>query len=204
MEKQLDFFKNIDWWFFWEITKDYILPSTGTLIWNIVLFFVISIIVSIAYSILLHKKKVFKRIPRYYNWAVKLYIPLLFVGIIYVFFQISILRGFYKILDNNRTVIVKSIYNESVSHIFESNVEKNEFINEVQNIAKDTQDGAKAFSLQLQEQVDSYDSGNNYINKGKDKLAGYLLDTYSEDIYTLVVYGMLNACLLYTSPSPRD
>ena len=115
------------------------------------------------------------------------------MGIIYVFFQISILRGFYKILDNNRTVIVKSIYNESVSHIFESNVEKNEFINEVQNIAKDTQDGAKAFSLQLQEQVDSYDSGNNYINKGKDKLAGYLLDTYSEDIYTLVVYGMLNA-----------
>ena len=193
MEKQLDFFKNIDWWFFWEITKDYIFPSIGTLIWNIVLFFIISIIVSIMYTIILSKKKVLKRVPRYYNWAVKLYVPLLFAGIIYIFFQIAMVRGFYKILDNNRPVIVERIYNESVSHIFESNAHKNEFINEVQEIAKETQDDAKEFSLKLQGKVDSYDSGSSIIDKGKDKLAGYILDTYSEDIYTLVVYGMLNA-----------
>lgn len=193
MEKQLDFLKKIDWWFFWEITKDYIFPSIGTLIWNIVLFFVISIIVSIAYTIILSRKKVLKRIPRYYNWAVKLYVPLLFVGIIYIFFQIGMVRGFYKILDNNRPVIVENIYNESVSHIFKSNTEKNEFINEVQEIAKETQDGAKEFSLILHNKVNSYNSGNNIIDKGKDKLASYLLDIYSEDIYTLVVYGMLNS-----------
>lgn len=183
---------DIDWRAFWNIIKLYVFPETGTLVLNSILFFVFAVIVAIVYNIILYRKKIFKRIPRYYNWIVKLYIPFLFVGIVYIFLQFGLVWSAYKVIDDKRPLIVEGIYNVTLLQFFESNAKKEQFIEGVQTFAKTSQEGSKTLSVLLKAYSHEQHSGNDMVDHTKNKLVDYFIDTYGDDIYTLAAYGLIN------------
>ena len=118
----------VEWHIVWDIFREFVLPHSGTLILNVVLFGVLGVVVSIIYAVILYKKGVFRRKPKYYNWSVKLYYPLLIGGIIFFFGQVGFVRGVYKIIDNEKDVVVTGIYNASLQAVFESEESKDAFV----------------------------------------------------------------------------
>lgn len=188
----MEYFKQMDWSLVWSIIKDIIIPYSGTLIFNTILFLFIGLILSIIYSIILSKKRVFKRRPKYYNWSVKLYIPMLIGMFLYVFGQIGFLRGVYKILNKEKESIVTSVYVKTLSLTFESEENKNAFIKEIQISAKDVKDSSSYLMKRLKKTTQNYNSGISIVDESKNKISIYLIEKYGNDIYKTGVYGMLN------------
>ncbi|WP_298320484.1 hypothetical protein [uncultured Aquimarina sp.] len=188
-----ELFKNIDWDFIWSILRDIVLPNSGTLIFNIIIFLFLGFIIGIIYCIVLWRKGIFKRAPKYYNWAVKLYIPLLIVGILYVFGQWGFIRGIYKILDNEKTMIVKGIYNGSVQQIFESEDAKNKFVLSAQMLAIKAKSDSQDYAVFFKKHLKNYDTGSSFLNKTKNKLAKFIVNNYSDDLYKLTMYALITS-----------
>ncbi|WP_299249098.1 hypothetical protein [uncultured Aquimarina sp.] len=186
-----ELFKNIDWDFIWSILRDIILPNSGTMIFNIIIFLFLGFIIAIIYCIVLWRKGIFKRAPKYYNWAVKLYIPLLIIGILYVFGQWGFIRGIYKILDNEKTMIVKGIYNVSVQQIFESEDAKNKFVLSAQMLAIKAKSDSQDYAVFFKKHLKNYDTGSSFLNKTKNKLAKFIVNNYSDDLYKLTMYALI-------------
>ncbi len=185
-------FNKIEWNVIWNIIKDIILPHIGTLIFNIIIFILLGFIIAIFYSIILHKKKILKRKPKYYNWAVKLYIPMLVVGFIFIFGHIGFITGIYKILDKENKAIVSGIYNNVLKQSFESEKSKNEFIHKLQQSAIEVKDGSYALVASLKIITTEYNTGYSVIDNNKNKVVTFLIDKYGDDIYKTSVYAMLN------------
>jgi len=183
---------NIDWFFLWEITKDIIIPKTGRLIFNTLLFLFLGILLSIIYTVFLSKKGRFKRKPKYYNWIVKLYIPFLIIFISFVFGQIGFVRGCYKILNSETKPIVATIYQETLSLTFESEESKNKFIKQIQSTATEVNNGSQNLIEVLKIASVNYNSGYTIIDNSKNKIASYLTEKYGNDIYKVSLYGLLN------------
>ncbi|WP_299261639.1 hypothetical protein [uncultured Aquimarina sp.] len=188
-----ELFKNIDWSFIWSILKDIVLPNSGTLIINIVIFLFLGFIIAVIYCILLWRKGIFKRVPKYYNWVVKLYIPILLVGILYIFGQWGFIRGIYKILDNEKTMIVQGVYNGSVQQIFESEDAKNKFVISAQMLAIQAKSDSQDYALFFEKNFKNYDTGSSFLNKTKNKLAKFIINNYSDDLYKLTMYALLTS-----------
>ncbi|SEM26268.1 hypothetical protein SAMN04487910_4571 [Aquimarina amphilecti] len=188
-----ELFKNIDWSFIWSILKDIVLPNSGTLIFNIILFLFLGFIIAVVYCIILWRKGIFKRAPKYYNWAVKLYIPLLIVGILYVFGQWGFIRGIYKILDNEKTMIVEGVYNASVQQIFESEDAKNKFVLSAQILAMKAKSDSQNYAVFFEKYFKKYDTGSSFLNKTKNKLAKFIVNNYSDELYKLTMYAFITS-----------
>ncbi|WP_346881600.1 hypothetical protein [uncultured Algibacter sp.] len=188
----MDYFDDFEWQLVWDIVKDYVIPHTGTLIFNVVLCVVLGFFLAIIYTVILSRKKVFKRLPKYYNWAVKLYIPLLIIAFLYVFGQLGMFRGIYKILDKEESHIVNRIYGETMGYVFDSEASKNKFITDLQQSAKEARSGSDQLVLMLKLYAKTHSTGYDLIDRGKNKLTDYLTNKYGDDIYSLAVYGMLN------------
>lgn len=188
----MEYFNNLDWSAVWHILKDIVLPHTGTLIFNIVLFLFIGLFLSITFLIILQKKKVFKRIPRYYNWIVKLYIPLLIAGFLYFFGHIGFIRGVYKILDKESETIVAGVYNNILELSFDSEESKNELVTKLQESAIEFRDGSDSMTISLKAIATEHNTGHSLVDGGKDKVATFVIDTYGDNVYKLTLYGMLN------------
>ncbi|WP_299222907.1 hypothetical protein [uncultured Aquimarina sp.] len=188
-----ELFKDIDWSFIWSILRDIVLPNSGTLIFNIILFLFLGIIIAIIYCIVLWRKGIFKRTPKYYNWAVKLYIPLLIVGILYIFGQWGFIRGIYKILDNEKTMIVKGVYNSSIQQIFKSEDTKNKFVLSAQMLAMKVKSDSKDYAIFFEKYFKKYDTGSSFLNKTKNKLADFIVYNYTDDLYTLTMYALITS-----------
>lgn len=188
-----ELFKNIDWNFIWSIIRDIVIPNSGTLIFNFILFLFLGFIITIMYCIFLWRKGILKRTPRYYNWVVKLYIPLLLIGILYIFGQWGFLRGIYKILDNEKAVIVQEVYEGSMSQVFESEEAKNKFILSLQGLAIKAKSGSQDYAVIFENYLKNHNTGNSVVNKTKNKLAKYIVNHYSDDLYKLTVYAFITS-----------
>ncbi len=188
----MEYLNNVDWRFIWEVTKDIILPQSGKLIFNTLLFLFIGIVISIVFTVFLSKKGVFKRKLKYYNWVVKLYIPILIIFISYVFGQIGFIRGAYKILTSEKKAIVSSIYQKTLNLTFASKESKNTIIKILQVSAKDVNNGSQNLIQVLKVTSLSYNSGITIIDNSKNKITNYLIEKYGNDIYKISMYGMLN------------
>lgn len=193
METSLKYLDKVDWLYIWEIIRDIVLPHSGTLLFNTLLFLFLGFVVSLVYCIILYRKGVFTRVPRYYNWAVKLYIPILFAGILYLFGQWGFIRGVYKILDKERPTIVEGVYQGTLKQFFKNEEEKNKFIRSIQTFASETKTDSEAFLHGFEKQMEQYDTGTTFLNNTKNKLSKYLIQHYGEDVYKAAIYGMLTS-----------
>ena len=185
-------FNEINWNTIWSIIKDIVLPHTGTLIFNTIIFLFLGFTISIFYIFILHKKKVLKRNLKYYNWAVKLYIPMLIIGFLFIFGHIGFITGVYKIINKENEAIVSSIYNNVLEISFESEKSKNDFIITLQQSAKEAKDGSNSIAESLKIITTEYNVGYSIIDDNKNKLATFLINKYRDDIYKISFYGMLN------------
>ncbi len=186
-------FDSIEWSVIWDIIKNIVLPHTGTLIFNTIIFLFLGLIISIFYVIILHKKKVLKRKQKYYNWATKLYIPVLIIGFLFLFGNIGFITGVYKVLDHESEAIISSVYNNILKLSFESEKSKNEYIIKLQQSAREVKDSSIALEEYLKITATEYNTGYSVIDDNKNKLANFLISKYGNDIYKISVYGMLNA-----------
>lgn len=182
----------LEWHIVWDILREFVLPHSGTLILNVVLFGVLGLIVSIVYAVILYKKGVFRRKPKYYKWSVKLYYPLLIGGIIFFFGQIGFVRGIYTILDNEKEVVVTGIYNASLHAIFESEESKDAFVTTLQGAARTATDGSTLLMERLKEATEHLHTGVSLVDQGKDNMVGYFLEKYKDDIFKAALYGAIN------------
>lgn len=188
----MEYFDKIEWSVIWNIIKDIVLPHTGTLIFNTFIFLFLGFFISLFYIVVLHKKKILKRKPKYYNWAVKMYIPMLIIAFLFLFGHIGFITGIYKILNEENKTITSSIYNNILKLSFESEKSKNDFIVKLQQSAIEAKDDSNALVESLKITTTAYNTGYSVIDDNKNKIAAFLIDKYGNDIYKIAVYGMLN------------
>ena len=186
----MDYFKNIDWSSVWGILKDTIIPHSGTLIFNIILFLFIGFLLSIIYAIFLSKQRVLKRKPKYYNWVVKLYIPILIVSFLSIFGQIGFLRGVHKILSKEKDPIVTSIYFKTLGLVFECEESKDAFVKEIQIAGIDVKDNSDSLIKQLNKTAQNYNTGISLIDDRKNEIAIYLIEKKANEIYKICTHEM--------------
>lgn len=187
----MELLNRLDWKSYWHLIKDIILPHSGTLIYNIFLFITLGILTSIVYVIVLYKKGVFTRKPKYYNWVVKLYIPLLIATFLYCFGQIGFLKGVYKIVNSEKELFVGSLYAGTIGYAFETEKDKVKFVKETQAYAKNAKDGTNLLIEPYKQRLLKLDSGNSFVNNSKNKLSLFLIQNYGDDICASSVYGIL-------------
>ncbi|WP_165748044.1 hypothetical protein [Cellulophaga sp. Z1A5H] len=200
----MEYLEKVDWPFIWSIVRDTVIPHSGTLIFNTLLFLFLGFAISLTYSIVIAKKKLLKRKPKYYNWAVKLYIPIIILSFLYIFGQIGLIRGIYKCLEKEKTNIVSGIYTNTLGFAFETEEAKNNFIGEIQATAIDTKDRSDEFIFQLRKESKNHNSGYSLIDSGKNKIADYLITKYGTDIYKAGVYAMLNFAIAQAAHTNMD
>ncbi|WP_282079696.1 hypothetical protein [Aquimarina algiphila] len=188
----MEYLEKLDWSLVWGVIKDTIVPHSATLIFNTILFLIVGFFLSIIYTIILSKKKVLKRKSKYYNWAVKLYIPILLCAFLYIFGQVGFIRGVYKILHKEKEPIVSNVYFITLSFIFRSEENKNTFVKELQASAEYAKDGSDYLVELLKVTSTNYNSGISLIDRGKNKISVYLIEKYGDDIYKTCLYAMLN------------
>lgn len=188
--KNLD---NIDWRIIWGFVKDIVLPHTGTLILSTVLFALLGLIIGIIYVVILYRKKMLKRIPKYYNWAAKLYIPLLIIGFTYILGQVGFLRGVYKVLNKEEAAVVSKVYESALNATFEDEKSKKEFVASLQHNSMDFMDVTDSIIDDIAQTTKSASTGYTLLDNGKDKLTNYLVKNYGDDLVKVAAYGVLTA-----------
>lgn len=186
----IKFMENVNWW---GIVKDNVLPHLGTIILSLILFISIGFILGIIYNVILWKKKVYTREPKYYNWGVKLYILASMIAFVYFFAHFAIISSARKIIKKEEPRIVSEIYEQGVKQIFNSPEERNKFIKKIQDGAGGIQQGSKQLTADINKYVASKNIGFQLIDNGKNKLSNYLTAKYQDDIYSAGLYGMLLA-----------
>lgn len=173
------------------IFSDFVWPNLSTFILYISMFMLIGIALSIIYIIFLWKKKVFVRKPKYYNWAVKLYIPFLFIVFIYFSFQVSILFSAQKIIHRETEKIVDELYESTVSHYFESPKDLELFIGNLKLLSKTLQDKSESIDSKIENWITRNHAKTDIKNGIKNRLALYLYKKYKVELYTLAFYGLI-------------
>lgn len=192
LKTSLRFLDQIDWVVLWGIIKDIVLPHSGTLILNCILFLFLGLIIAIVYCIFLYRKGIFKRTPKYYNWVVKLYIPLLIIGILYVFGQWGLIRGIYKIVDAERPIIVTSTYSSTLEYVFENEHEKNEFLTSLQLFAVASKSSSEDLIVLLKDHYKKRENkGESLASSIENKLTQFLINNYGEEIYSFLLYHLI-------------
>lgn len=183
----------ITWSSFWAVCRDIIIPESLTVIWNLVLYGFIGILVTILLLVLGSRYKMFTRVNRYYNWAVKLYIPLIIIGTLYFSLQIGLFRGIYKVLDHETLPVSNAVYEQVIGRAFDSQAEKETYLNDLKTLLVEYSNSAEALADALKAEVLNNSVDIGVVDKAKNALAVWLIDNYKEDIFSAVVFGLLSA-----------
>lgn len=183
----------ITWSDFWAVCRDIILPETLTVVWSVVLYGFIGILVMILLLVLGSRYKIFTRVHKYYNWAMKLYIPLIIIGTLYFSMQIGLFRGIYKVLEHESLPITDGIYSQTVERMFASQAEKDAYLDDLKVLMAEYNYSAEALADELKAEILSSQVDSGLVDKAKNGLATWLIDNYKDEIFSAVVFGILSA-----------
>ncbi|MGB1295169.1 MAG: hypothetical protein ACPG6V_06780 [Flavobacteriales bacterium] len=178
--------KQSDFEFLWEITKYFIENHGGEMAFNVIVYPIIGLILAGLCVFFFYKKKIFSRAPKYYNWIVKLYIPCIFILFLYVFGQLGILRGIYKIVDGEKQNVTEGLYQNTLGRAFETNDSKTEFITMLLSYSDVVEIETQVFIEYLKAKTQEMNSGNSLIDQGKNVIANYIIDNHINEIYQAV------------------
>ncbi len=173
----------------WYVVKNY--PFKIILFCSICLVF--GFIISLIFTLILRKYKIISREQKYYNWLVKLYIPVIFVVNIMFSLKIGLFWGVYEALKKDSYSISEQVYNSSSQYIFKDEKSKVEFIADLRSIVSDLSQNKKNVKVDIVEVAKVYDTKYKVINKPKNWLVSLFAEKYGERIHTLILYGMLNS-----------
>jgi len=183
---------SIDWNVVWGVIKDLVIPYSGILIFNTVIFLTIGLLLSILFIVLMSRKGVFRRTPKYYNWAVKLYIPMLIIVFLYFFGQIGFARGIFKIFEKEEENIVSGIYYELLNDSFESEESKKAFIVKLRQTTKSWEGRSDKFVEAILTSGEEIETGSSLIDTGSNKLSNFLMNNYGAQLSKVILYHVVN------------
>jgi hypothetical protein len=183
---------NISWADFWSVCKDYILPESSTLVLSVLLYGILGFVIAVAILALGQRYGVFARKQKYYNWIVKLYIPLILLGTLYFALQIGLFRGIYKVMDHETDLLTEGIYGQTVDRVFSNPAEKAAYL-ELLKVALVTYDhSSAAFADSLKHRIMGSQVGYGVIDQAKNKVSAYLIDTFKDDIFNAILAAVLS------------
>lgn len=185
--------QNIDWETIYSVVLYVIKNYPGNIILHSTIFLVLGLCISFILIFSLRKYKVFSRQQKYYNWLVKLYIPLIIIINIIFSLKIGLFFGVYKALQKDSYTISEQVYNSSTQYIFKDNQSKAKFISDLKLIVSELGQNNKNVKIQIVEVAKTYDTKYKAVDKPKNWLASIFADKYGDRIHTLVLYGMLNS-----------
>lgn len=193
MNENFDLINELNWNDLWHVIKDIIIPHTFTIVFKIIGYGILGLLLSIALVVFLGRKNVYKRIPKYYNWAVKLYIPLIIIGFLYVFGMIGFFKGVNKVVNKERPAIVNGIYDETMQLCFSSKEKKDSFFNGIQSLSIEAETTLENSVNDLKEYVETHNTGYEVLDNGKNGISNLLIDNYGNDLFKLGLYGIIDA-----------
>jgi hypothetical protein len=179
----------MNWHEFWEIIRDIALPHIGRLIFNIIIFTLFGILISIFLLIFYGKKKILRRKNKIYTTIIRIiYIPGIVIVCIIFGFQFGLARGVYKIVKKENQHIVDGIYLATFDQFFTNNQEKEAFLNNLKNIAERAQESNREFSYSLLHSLKER-TGNHSLNS----VSAYVVQKYNQEVYSAILYGLCYA-----------
>jgi hypothetical protein len=185
--------QNIDWETIYSVVWYVIKNYPGKIILYSTMFLVLGFVISFILIFSLRKFKAISRGHKYYNWLVKLYIPLIIIINIIFSLKIGLFFGVYKALQKDSYTISEQVYNSSTQYIFKDKQSKVKFISDLKLIVSELSQNNKNVKIQLVDIVKAYDIKYKVVNKPKNWLASAFADKYGDRIHTLVLYGVLNS-----------
>lgn len=177
----------------WEIFRAIILDNIGTLLLNCIGMIAIGMLLYTVYSIFIFKKKMLHRKPKYYNWIVKLYLPILFLGCLYLFGQLGVIRGIYKILDQNSPAIMADTYQKTLGYYFSSESTKKEFIKDMKQAIDESKDKIEFWTHGFIKKPNVQETEDEVFYSGWiSKTSDYIQMMYRHEIYQLAMHSAIN------------
>ncbi len=185
----MEYLKEIDWNALWYSVKDIVLPYIGTLLLYLLLFTLLGLILGILYNRLLRKKGILIRKPKYYSWAVKLYRPLMIIAFLYVFVQIGLIKGVFRILEKEKEPIVNGMYQTTLGTFLESDESKEKYLEILREAAKEAKEGSQDWIAKSKQKIAAYQSGG--LPEKTSKIVHYFQERYGDAIYKATLYSMV-------------
>lgn len=185
--------QNLDWEVIYAVVVYVLKNYPLKIIFYMSLCFVIGILVSIIYSLILKKYKVFSREHTYYNWAVKLYIPAIFIINIIFSLKLGLFWGAYEALKKDSYSISQQTYNAGTYYAFKDEQSRKQFVGKLQSVVSDLSNSNQNTKIRIVDIAKAYDTKYQVVDSPKNWLASLFADKYGDRIHTLVLYGMLNA-----------
>lgn len=185
--------QNLDWEMIYSIVVYVIKNYPLKIIFYMSLCFVLGIVISIIFSLILKKYKILSREHKYYNWAVKLYIPAIFIINIIFSLKIGLFWGAYEALKKDSYSISQQTYKAGTYYIFKDEQSKKQFVGKLQSVVSDLSNSNQNTKIQIVDIVKAYDTKYKVVDKPKNWLASLFAEEYGNRIHTLALYGMLNA-----------
>lgn len=182
----------ISWSDVWDVFSEIILPESLMVIWSLVLYGALGIVVTVLLLVLGHRLRFFRRIPKYYNWAVKLYIPLVIIGTLYFALQWGLGRGVYKVLDHQTPKLTDGLYHAIVDPLFKTHQEKERFLDEVKAMLEMYQHSSLLFAEEFKAMILGHNTHLGLIDDAKNNLSVWLIDRYKDEIFSAVIFGALS------------
>lgn len=186
-----EYIDSINWSETWEFSKQFILPNMGWFVFWIVLFFILGLILSIVFNIFLHRKNIFFRDKKYYNWFAKLWIPYFVIVFLYFFTMIGLFYGAHSVLRSENKSITASIYAKTIGTTFSSEKEKKDFLHTLQQLSHSSEDVSKSLTEALAIYIKQKNSGYATVDNFKNSSTSYLLQKYESEVYSACVYGFM-------------
>jgi hypothetical protein len=182
----------VTWADFWGVCKDFLLPETATVVWSLVLYGVLGFVLAVVLLVLGQRFKVFTRSRKYYNWAVKLYIPLIIIGTLYFALQLGLFRGIWKVMDNEAEVMTEGVYTQTVDRLFVTPAEKDAFLAFCKLQLVTYEQSSEVFIDTLKAQIMDNNTGVGLLDEAKNKVSVWLIDTFKDEIFSAIVFGALS------------
>lgn len=185
--------ENLDWDSIYPAVLYIIKNYPLTIFLYCVVFFLAGLLMSLVLTLLMRKYKAFSRVPKYYNWLVKLYIPAIFIVNSIVSLQLGLFWGSYEALKKDSFSISSQIYSSGVGSVFKDQKAKAEFIGGVRAAVSEINRNNEEAKIKITDLVRAYDTKYAMINQPKNRMASWLMNQYGDRINTVIVYGILNS-----------
>ncbi len=175
----------------WEmIFTEIIFPHFSTIIINLLIFCPIAFILSLIYIRVLRKKQVFVRQQKYYNWFVKLYIPVLIIVFLYFSVIFALIYSSDTIIKKEEPRVVSEIYDVSVNKIFESQESRYNFIQQLQERSLGYKKKSEDMSYETIEVVSDIIDDFNITSIDNKKITNYFIKQNKTKLYNALLDGL--------------
>lgn len=176
----------------WEVTAYLLKNHFAQIAGYVMLFLAIAFVFSIVYSIVLYRYKLLKRKNKYYNWLVKLHIPIMFIINMYFGLQMGTLYGGYKTIQKEIPGLSKEMVARATQWAFNSEEHKQTSLRKLQMAAKSLQNENKSLQVNLLDIVKAYNTDLQVVDNSKNKLAERMLRKYGDKLQSYILYGLLS------------